>query len=242
MSTETSSLEVRGLHVDINRKDIANLHLGVYPPNGRVRVSAPLGVSDEAVRLAVIAKWSWIRRQRERFASQQRLTPRDLVSGESHYLFGQRYRLRVTLTTRRPGVRLVNKSTLELQVGDGATLAQRQSVMEKWYRKCLCEALEPLVDEWQHELGVSADFWGLKRMKTKWGSCNPETRRIWFNSELAKKPRGCLQMLVVHELVHLIVPNHGEDFAAMMNQTLPDWQSQREVLNSLPLAHDCWDY
>ena len=218
------------------------MHLGVYPPDGRIRVSAPLGVSDEAVRLAIIAKWPWIRRQRERFAGQQRLTPRDFVSGESHYLFGQRYRLRVNVADGPPAVRLVGKSTIELQVRHGATLTLRQSVMEKWYRDRLRDVLQPLMDDWQRELGVTADFWGIKRMKTKWGSCNPETRRIWFNSELAKKPLGCLQMLVVHELVHLVVPSHGEDFAEKMSQALPDWQSQRAILNSLPLAHDSWDY
>jgi predicted metal-dependent hydrolase len=242
MITELSSIEVRGLHVEIRRKNIANLHLGVYPPEGKVRVSSPLSVSDEAIRLAVISKWSWIRRQQENFAGQLRLTQREVVSGESHYVFGQRYLLRVVATTGPQSVNLVNKSTIEMRVRKSATEVQRQAILERWHRALLREALEPIVEKWQERIGVKAAFWGIKRMKTKWGSCNPDTQRIWINSELAKKNLECLEMLVVHELVHILVPNHDDRFTAKMDEYLPDWRSRQRTLNASPLAFERWDY
>ena len=242
MTTELATIEVRGLHVEIRRKNIANLHLGVYPPEGQVRVSAPLAVSDEAIRLAIISKWSWIRRQKENFAAQSRLTQRDVVSGESHYVFGQRYLLRVVATTGRQSVNLLNKSTIELRVRASATQDQRQATLERWHRDLLREALDPLVAKWEERIGVKAEFWGIKRMKTKWGSCNPVTKRIWINSELAKKNLECLEMLIVHELVHILVPNHDDRFSAKMDEYLPDWLSRQKTLNASPLAFERWDY
>lgn len=235
-------MEVRGLQVEIRRKDISNLHLGVYPPEGKVRVSAPLAVSDEAIRLAIISKWSWIQRQRMSFAIQPRLTLPENVSGESHFLFGKRHLLRVVVSTGRQSVRLVNKSTIEMQIRRGATPEQRKAVLARWQRAQLRGAIEELLAEWQERIGVQVKFWGIKRMKTKWGSCVSSTHRIWFNSELAKKPLECVEMLVVHELTHLLIPNHGDSFVAKMNELLPDWQSRQRTLNSLPLAFEEWDF
>jgi len=242
MTTKPVSMEVRGLQVEIRRKDIANLHLGVYPPEGAVRVSAPLAVSDEAIRLAIISKWSWLQRQRETFAKQPRLTLPETVSGESHFLFGTRYLLRVVASTGRQSVKLIDKSTIELQIRKDATPDQRRAVLERWQRAQLRDVIEELLAEWQERLGVKVRFWGIKRMKTKWGSCVSSTQRIWFNSELAKKPLECVEMLVVHELTHLLIPNHGDSFVAKMNELLPDWQSRQRNLNSLPLAFEEWDF
>ncbi|MEI8372732.1 MAG: YgjP-like metallopeptidase domain-containing protein [Planctomycetota bacterium] len=95
MGIERGHITVSGLQVEVVRKAIKNLHLGVYPPHGRVRVAAPLVVSNDAVRLAVIGKLGWIKRQKARFEAQPRQSEREMVSGESHYLWGRRYRLRV---------------------------------------------------------------------------------------------------------------------------------------------------
>ena len=242
MSTERSHLTVRGLKVEVLRKDIANLHLGVYPPEGRVRVSAPLAVSDEAVRLAVIGKLAWIRRQRDRFVSQPRQAIREAVTGESHYVFGQRYRLRVIPSAERPKVVLRTKTIMELHVSAGATTDERLAVLDRWYRSQLRAAMAPLTAAWELELGVTASLWGVKRMKTKWGSCNPASKSIWVNSELAKKPLECLEYIVVHELVHLLVPRHGDAFGHQMDRILPSWRPRRDLLNSSPLAHEEWVY
>lgn len=242
MSTDHSVLTIRGLKVDVARKDIKNLHLGVYPPNGRVRVAAPLHVSDDAVRLAVIGKLGWIRRQREKFATQSRQTEREAVTGESHYLFGRRYRLTVIEGEGRQQVVLRTKTKMELHVRPGATAEQRLSVLDRWYRRQLGEVLEPMLADWQATIGVTPTFWGIKRMKTKWGACNHHDRRVWLNSELAKKPVGCIEYIVVHELVHLLEPSHNARFVELMDGFLPDWRSRRSQLNSSPLANESWTY
>jgi predicted metal-dependent hydrolase len=241
VSTERSVLEVRGVRVDVVRKNIANLHLGVYPPDGHVRVSAPLAVSDEAVRLAVIAKLAWIRRQRVGFVRQPRQTPREAVAGESHYYLGRRYRLKVVATDKRPQVLLRTKTILELHVPPNASESQRLQVLDRWYREQLREVASPLIAKWESILGVSPSYFGIKRMKTKWGSCNHESKRVWINSELAKKPLECLDYIIAHELVHLLIPRHGDRFVEQMDNVMPNWRSRREFLNDSPLAHEEWN-
>lgn len=242
MSTESKTIRIRRLTVEVVRKDIKNLHLGVYPPNGRVRVAAPLAVSDDAIRLAVIGKLAWIRRQREKFENQPRQTAREAVSGESHYVFGRRYRLNLIDTTGRPQVVLRTKTKMELHVPRRTTKAERLAVLDRWYREQLRSAAGPLLEEWQDSLGVRLEFWGVKRMKTKWGSCNHQTSRVWLNAELAKKPLACLEYIVVHELVHLLEPTHGDRFVSLMDEHLPGWRQRRDLLNSSPLANETWTY
>ena len=233
-------ITVSGIRVHIERKDIKNLHLGVYPPNGRVRVAAPLVISDEAVRLAVVGKLGWIKRQQAQFADQPRQSAREMVNGESHYVLGRRYRLRVHEQPGKQYVALRGITSLDLFVNPGRSTAQREAVLLRWYRQQLNERIAPLVAQWEQTLGVQANAWGIKRMKTKWGSCNPVSKRLWFNLELAKKPVQCLEYIVAHELAHLLEGNHTERFRALLDQHLPTWQQWREVLNQMPLGHERW--
>lgn len=242
MSTDPRTITVRGLKVDVVRKNIKNLHLGVYPPNGRVRIAVPLAVSDDAIRLAVIGKFGWIRRQREKFTGQPRQTKRDMVNGESHYVFGRRYRLSLVVSKGRPRILLKTKTKMELHVPARTSAATRRSVLDRWYREEIRAAAGPLLEQWQEKLGVRLSFWGVKRMKTKWGSCNHRTKRVWVNLELAKKPLECVEYIVVHELVHLLEPNHGNRFISLMDKHLPDWRQRRRLLDSSPLAHESWTY
>lgn len=242
MSIERSQITVNGLPVQIVRKAIKNLHLGVYPPNGRVRVASPLRVSDEAVRLAVIGKLGWIKRQKARFEAQPRQSKREMVSGESHYFLGRRFRLRVVEHNGTGRVVLRNRTILEIYVRQGADARERERVLRRWYRQQLRELIPPLLAKWEAVLGVQTAGWCIKKMKTKWGTCNVEARRMWLNLELAKKPVQCLEYIIVHELVHFIRRNHDEHFVATMNKHLPQWQMHRQVLNSAPLAHDTWTY
>jgi predicted metal-dependent hydrolase len=233
---------VSGLAVIVERKAIKNLHLGVYPPHGRVRVAAPLAVSDQAVRLAVVSKLGWIKRQQTRFSGQDRQPVRELVSGESHYVFGRRHRLHIIAGEGAAAVTLRPRSRLELRIRPGASVAQKDRALQAWYRERLKERIPPLLAKWQPILGVKAAEWGIKRMKTHWGTCNTEARRIWLNLELAKKAPGSLEYILVHELVHLLERNHTERFVALMDRYLPHWRHLREELNSAPLAHETWSY
>jgi predicted metal-dependent hydrolase len=224
------------------RKDIKNLHLGVYPPNGRVRVATPLVVSDDAVRLAVIDKLGWIRRQKAKFTAQPRQSRREMVNGESHYFQGRRYRLRVREDAGSARVALRGVASLDLFVRPGASPDKRTLVLERWYREQLRALAAPLLAKWQPILGVQVAAWGVKKMKTKWGSCNPASSRVWLNLELAKKPVACLEYIIVHELAHLIERNHTDRFMALMDQYLPNWRVCRDMLNSGVLGHETWLY
>jgi len=242
MNTERRQIVVGGLPVQIVRKAIKNLHLGVYPPNGRIRVAAPLAVSDHAVRLAVVGKLGWIRRQQARFADQPRQSRRELVSGETHYFLGRRYRLRV-IEHRGPGrMVLRSRTTLELWVRPGSDANARDQVLQRWYRDRLRELVPPLLAKWEPLLGVHAADWRIRKMKTKWGACSVDARRIWLNLELAKKPGRCLEYLVVHELVHLVERSHNDRFLLLMDRHLPLWRHHRDALNAAPLAHANWNY
>ncbi len=242
MITDKSQIRVNGVPVEIVRKAIKNLHLGVYPPHGRVRVAAPLRVSDNAVRLAVIGKLGWIKRQRAKFDAQPRQSERDMVSGESHFFLGQRYRLHVVHDHGPAKVIVRNKSTIELYVRIDSDAGQRERLLQRWYRQQLKELIPPLLEKWQTKLGVQAKQWAIKKMKTKWGACNGKARRIWLNLELAKKPLPCLEYIIVHELVHLLERHHNDTFTALMNKFLPQWRSRRSELNAAPLAHETWSY
>jgi predicted metal-dependent hydrolase len=242
MSTESVQIRVSSLEVQIVRKDIKNLHLGVYPPNGRVRVAAPLGVSDAAARLAVIGKLGWIKKQQAKFAAQPRQTEREMVSGESHYYLGRRYRLRVVERDGPSRVVLRNRTTLELQVRSDYEAEQREQVLRRWYRERLRELVPPLLTKWEAILGVGAVAFRIKKMKTKWGACSVDARRIWLNLELAKNPVQRLEYLIVHELTHLIERRHDDRFVSLMDRHLPQWRHHRRALNEAPLGHADWTY
>jgi len=242
MSTKQIEIRVSGLPVQIVRKDIKNLHLGVYPPHGRVRVAAPLALSDDAVRLAVVSRLGWIKRQRAKFEAQPRQSEREMVSGESHYFLGRRYRLRVIEHNGPAKMFLRGNSTIDLYIRKGSRVGGREQVLRRWYRAQLKALIPPLLDKWQPVLGVWVAGWGVKKMKTKWGSCTSNSRRIWLNLELAKKPVHCLEYLIVHELVHLIERHHDDGFVSLMNQHLPQWRHYRKELNDTPLGHADWTY
>jgi type I restriction enzyme R subunit len=206
------------------------------------RVAAPLVVGDEAVRLAVIDKLAWIRRQQAEFAQQPRQSQREMVSGESHYFLGRRYRLRVHEQAGPARVALRGVTSLNLFVPPGTDATRREEILNRWYRQQLRALVPPMLEKWQSALGVQAADWGIKRMKTKWGSCNPAARRIWLNLELAKKPVQCVEYIVVHELAHLRERRHDERFAALMDECLPHWDRRRDELNAQPVRHEAWDY
>jgi len=242
MSTESIEIRVSGLPIQIVRKDIKNLHLGVYPPHGRVRVAAPLIVSDDAVRLAVISRLGWIKRQRAKFKGQPRQSKREMVSGESHYFQGRRYRLRVIEHKGTAKVIVRNKSIIELHARSETTARERELALQRWYRQQLKTLIPPLLEKWQTTLGIQVADWRIKKMKTKWGACNTKARRIWLNLELAKSPVQCLEYIIVHELVHFLVRHHNDQFTKYMDQALPHWRLYREELNCLPLGHERWGY
>jgi predicted metal-dependent hydrolase len=242
MTTERHQLEVSGIPVEVVRKDIKHLHLAVYPPHGRVRVAVPLRTSDETVRLAVISRLGWIRRQQNALEQQQRQSEREMVTGESHFVQGRRYRLEVIEQEPSASVVIRNGKTVELRVRPGTDREKREDVLQRWYRQLLRDQIPELQAKWDPVIGVQVASCAIKRMKTKWGACNIEERRIWLNLELAKKPPACLEYILVHEMVHLLERHHNDRFRAYMDEFLPQWRLHREELNRAPLAHEDWEY
>jgi predicted metal-dependent hydrolase len=239
MSTANAYLTVRGIDVDVVYKDIKHLHIGVYPPLGRVRVAAPQRFDDEQVRLAVIQRLSWIKRQRQQLQGAARQSQREMVTGESHYVWGVRHRLKV-IEHEGPRRVEVQGNRLVMYVPPELDVEGRRRLLENWQRQQLRARIPCLILRWEPAIGRKVDHWQIRRMKTKWGSCNPEAGRVWFNVELAKKNPLCLEYIVVHEMTHLLERNHGERFTKLMNGFLPDWRRRRDELNGAPLAYEEW--
>ena len=242
MSTNSSLLQVGSMDVLIVRKPIKNLHLSVLPPLGKVRVSAPLGMNDDAIRMLLATRIAWINRQRGRFAVQERQSRREYVTGESHYFLGQRYRLEVIYEDKPSRVSVKGKKTIFLYVRPGSSRIRREQVLMDWYRSELKTVVAGLLPKWQEKIGVRAPSWALKRMKTRWGTCSQKVGKIWLNVELAKKPIVCTEYIIVHELLHLIEKKHNQKFVDLMTKYLPQWRTVKEELNRFPLAHEEWKY
>jgi predicted metal-dependent hydrolase len=237
-----AKLRIGRLAVEVVRKNIKNLHLAVYPPNGRVRVAVPLRVDNEAVRLAVASRLGWIRRQQKRLTAQERQSAREFVSRESHYFLGRRYLLNVIIHDGPARVVINGKPAIDFYVPEGVNRSTCEKILREWYRKELKTLVPPLISKWEPIMGVQVSEWGVKKMKTKWGTCNTRAHRIWINLELAKKPVQCLEYIVVHEMVHLLERNHNGKFIGYMNEFLPNWRSLRDQLNRFPLRHENWGY
>lgn len=234
-------LKVGDLSMDVYRKDIKNLHISVMPPEGRVRLSVPEKMTVTALRMAVISRIPWIRKQQKSFADQPRQSKREMVSGESHYLWGKHYRLDIVETTGKHGVS-VGDRTLRMTINPATTQDNRIKLLNEFYRSLLKKRLEEISPEWIQVIGVEPSCISVKRMKTKWGSCNTSSKRILLNLDLTRKAPECLEFILVHELVHLHERHHNERFQALMSKYLPDWRERRNLLNSSPLAHDYWAY
>jgi predicted metal-dependent hydrolase len=239
VNTSSAYLTVGGIDVDVVFKEIKNLHIGVYPPMGRVRVAAPIQLDDDQVRLAVVNRLQWIKRQREQLLVAQRQTIREMTSGESHYVWGSRFRLKLI---ERPGRAHIEADgdRLLLYVPEGTASARRRDLLDRWYRDQLRQAIPLVIEKWEPKLHVTVPKWSIRRMKTKWGSCNRETGHIWINVELAKKHPDCLEYIVVHEMTHILERGHGERFAQLMDKAMPDWRARRDLLNGAPLGHEKW--
>lgn len=237
---DMGQIKVGNYRIDVVKKDIKNLHLAVYPPTGRIRLAAPRQLDDETIRLHIVSKLGWIKKHISRFEQAERLSKRDYVTGESHYLEGRRYILNVITNSSMNRIKIRGKTYIDLYEKPGTPIWHRPAIMREWYRARLKARIEPLIVKWQKIMGVEVSYWAVKKMKTKWGSCNVKAKRIWINLELAKKPDESLEYIIVHELAHIIIRNHGEEFKALMNKYLPDWKYRKERLNKLPLSHEEW--
>lgn len=229
-------IEISGIQIEVQKKNIKNMHLVVAPPDGKVRVSAPMHLTDESIAMFVRTKIGWIKKQREKFEVQPRQSKRDYVSGETIYVWGQQYFLRVLYSYKGNSLAL-NGNEAVLTVRKESTSEQRETFVNEWYRALLKEQIELYLPKWEKITGLYCDSWQTKYMTTRWGTCNTATRKIWLNLQLAKKPVECLEYVILHELVHLQVRNHGKEFIEIMDRFMPYWRETRKLLNELKLDY-----
>lgn len=237
-----STIRVGNIDIELVRKKIKNVHLSVYPPYGRVRLAVPETMDDEAARIFAVSKLSWITKQRKRFSLQERQTERKFESGESHYFMGTRYLLNVVETRGKQHLEIRNNKYIDLYVRPDSSIEKREKVMTEWYRHNLKMIIPDYIEKWEKIIGVTVRDWGVKLMKTKWGTCNVDAKRIWLNLELAKKNPRCTEYIVVHEMVHLLERHHNDAFKAYMDKLLPNWKSIRDELNGLTFDSSKWSY
>ena len=235
------TIELGEIVVDVLKKNIKNIHLSVYPPAGKVRISAPMRMKLDTIRVFAISKLGWIKQQQKKLRAQERETPREYLERESHYVWGKRYLLQVVESDERPGIELKHRKML-MRIRPGTSEERKQAIVDEWHREQIKVAVPSLIAKWEPLMGVTVRRFFVQRMKTKWGSCSPGTGGIRLNSELAKKPTQCLEYIVVHEMVHLLEPTHNVRFVALMDQFMPKWQFCRDMLNRLPVRHEAWAY
>lgn len=229
------------IKIELIQKGIKNVHLSILPPNGKVRIAAPAHLSEETIRLYAISKLSWIKKQQHKIRSQERESKREFINKETHYFQGRKYLLRV-IEANEPARVFLNKKFLELHVRPKTDTARRQALLNSWYRDQLKDLVAGYITKWEQIIPVKVRDFGIRRMKTKWGTCNIEAGRIWINLELAKKPLQCLEYIVVHEMIHLLERKHNERFLAYQTRYMPRWKSYREELNRLPVVRENWKY
>jgi len=236
-----ATIELGHITVDVTQTNIKNSHLSVHPPKGRVTISAPNIMDLETIRVYAVSKLSWIKKQQEKIAKQKREPIREFVNRESHYFKGERYLLKV-IENNFPAKVELKHSILELHVRPNSPTIKRRQVLDEWYRQQLKVEIPKFISGWEKKLNVQVNEFGVKKMKTRWGSCNIKKKRIWFNLELAKKPIECLEYVVVHEMVHLLEKNHNLRFLSLIDRFYPRWKQSKDLLNSLPISHGDWKY
>jgi len=226
-------INLGNINVDVVLKNIKNVHLSVLPPLGKVRISAPNRMEIETIRMFAISKLGWIKKHQVKMLKQKREGSKSYSSRESHYFLGKRYLLKVVESDHKTSV-LINHSNIILNVRPNFSIEQRQILLQEFYRKQLKEISLKMIRNWEKKMNVKVADVGVRKMKTRWGSCNQKLKKIHLNLELAKKPLQCLEYIIVHEMTHLLERKHNEKFIAYMNKFLPNWKSCKEELNRLP--------
>lgn len=232
-----SELIVADLPIQVERKRaLKNMYLRVYPPDGRVKITAPISTSEDTIKQYILRKMPEINKVREKMVGQKRQTKREYVSGESHYLWGKAYRLQVINDGKKRDVEKKSNKIILTVPGD-SSIELKEHLITEWYRKELKRCIPAVLERCQKRMGVYANEWRVKNMTTKWGTCNIPEKRIWLNLQLVKKPPECLEYIIIHELVHLIERNHTEKFQALVEEYFPTWREVKRTLNEAPLEH-----
>ncbi|MFC1574309.1 M48 family metallopeptidase [Candidatus Latescibacterota bacterium] len=234
-------IKLGDIHIDVVRKAIKNVYLSVYPPTGKVRISAPLRMDIDTISIFALSKHAWIKKQQAKLHEQERETPREYINRESHYYLGKQYLLKVIEHNASPKV-ILKHEIIEMYIRPNTGLEKRQEILYEWYRQRMKKIIPGIIAQYEKAMKVKVSEFGIKKMKTKWGTCNIIAKRIWLNLELAKKPVECIEYIVVHEMAHLLERYHNDRFAHFMDKYFPKWKFYKEELKRKPLCHENWAY
>lgn len=226
---------VNGINIEIERKPIKNLHLAVYPPDGRVHVSAPESYTDERIKLFVLKKWVWIIQKRKDTMSYTIQDEREYISGEAHFYKGELYRLKVIRDNTCSHHVELQGDYINVYVYERTTKDNIANVLWDWYKEQVTPTIGLYVAKWEKLLNVKVAEWTIQQMQSSWGKCHKDTGKIMFNLQLAKKPLNCIEYVVAHELTHLIEQNHTDKFRHILGTHFPGWQKIKNELNEFPL-------
>ena len=227
---------ISGIPIDIHKKNIKNMHLQIKPPNGQVVISAPLSMDDKAIEVYARTNLGWIKKQIEKFQQQPRSAKRQYVSGETMYIWGKQYYLSFVPDSRKNSFKIQGNSIV-LSMRKNSTVKQREKYIREQYRRLLKGGIEKILPKWEQITGLHCESWQIKYMITRWGTCNTEKKKLWFNLQLAQKPVECLEYVILHELIHLKERTHNSIFIAYMDMYMKNWREVRKELNDLRLDY-----
>lgn len=231
------SIVIGDTTVHVTKKKVKNLNLSVHAPDGKVKLSAPHHMKNEEIQAFITSKIPWISKQQEKVKKRQTMTTNKLpeyLTTERHCFAGKKYYFKildVDCFEGKPRVEISVVGEMVMYVNPRRDREYREKLMKAFYREHLKKEIPSLIAKWEPIMKVKVNDWGVKQMKTRWGSCNVQTGRIWLNLELAKKSPDCLEYLVVHEMVHLLERKHSERFYQLMDKFLPTWRERKKELN-----------
>ena len=227
---------ISGIPIDIQKKNIKNMHLQIKPPDGHVVISAPLSMDDKAIEVYARTNLSWIKKQIEKFQQQPRSAKRQYVSGETMYIWGKQYYLSFVPDAQKNSFEIQGDKVI-LSMREDSTVKQRENYVREQYRSLLKVEIERLLPKWEQITELHCESWQTKYMVTRWGTCNTEKKKLWFNLQLAQKPIECLEYVILHELIHLRERTHNSTFIAYMDMYMKNWRAVRKELNDSRLDY-----
>ena len=223
-------MDFSGIKVDIIRKNIKNIHLVVYRSSGRVRVSMPKNISTKKVQEFISKRVEWIKKHLQIIESRPKIVAPQYQSDEMHYFFGEPYKLKIKFSNQKPFIRLEGDEMI-MTLRPGSDVDTREKVMREWYRNELKKRIPALIEKWENSLEVKVKEWNVKKMKTRWGTCNTRAARIWLSLELAKNPLRHLDYVILHEIAHLIERSHNARFKKILTENMANWREVQREMN-----------
>jgi predicted metal-dependent hydrolase len=223
-------INVEGIEINLTQKRIKNLRLRICPPLGEVRISVPLRVGLKSIKKIIISKISWIKEAQIKILNRKKIQELKFISDEKHNFFGEEFLLEIIENSDSTKVFLSGEK-IKIHSKKNFTLQQKRKILDEFYRAELKKIIPRFIQKYEQKMRVKVEEFGVKKMKTRWGTCNARARRIWLNLELAKKPIQCLEFIITHEMVHLLERNHSKKFYELMDKFMSDWKIWKEKLN-----------